>query len=291
MDEDLKGQAAKWLEEQGFPLEMRAARAMAAADLTVEISTSVPDLETGKECEVDVVASAFERLHTGYATFTLLSECKHSSDKPWIGFVGEEPNYHRPSDSVYNRIATRTGSILLLELSVGHRHRDNPVFALPKRLCYGIVRAFSQKMEDMAYAAMAKAERSCISKAAYSDRIAGEFRMPSPVEVYFPLVITDAPLFECALKEDGTPTLTEATQLTLVRNRPLGKGGHQIVQIFHENALSGFLQEFSTGWAEIAKHIREGVPTTSKVMEKHSAQEAEEPNETSQPIGDWGEPV
>lgn len=71
----------KWLEDQGFTLEMRVAAAFRAAGFEVRQASSYRDPETGKHREIDVLALTSDRI--GNLEITLAIECK-STKKPWV---------------------------------------------------------------------------------------------------------------------------------------------------------------------------------------------------------------
>jgi hypothetical protein len=71
----------KWLNGQGYPLEMRTASAFRQAGFEVRQSTLYRDPETGKSREVDTLAIDPDVL--GILRISFVVECK-ATTKPWI---------------------------------------------------------------------------------------------------------------------------------------------------------------------------------------------------------------
>lgn len=72
-----------WLDEQGFPLEMKTAAAFRAAGFEVRQSSYYIDQETGKGREIDVLATDPDPYMLGATRIVFVIECK-SSKKPWL---------------------------------------------------------------------------------------------------------------------------------------------------------------------------------------------------------------
>jgi hypothetical protein len=76
----------KWLQEQGYPLEMQAASAFREVGFEVQQSTYYQDPETDKAREIDVEATI--KSHYGFLNIKFFLECK-SGAKPWVLFCSE----------------------------------------------------------------------------------------------------------------------------------------------------------------------------------------------------------
>jgi hypothetical protein len=83
----LLDEAKKWLTQQGFPLEMRTAKAFRNAGFDVQQAQLYADDETKKWREIDLIALSPDYVGLTQIAFTI--ECK-SSKNPWILFSSGE---------------------------------------------------------------------------------------------------------------------------------------------------------------------------------------------------------
>jgi hypothetical protein len=74
----------KWLETQGYPLEMASAKIFRSEGFTVFQSEFYLDPQTNVYREVDVVAWKQVRLSEHLLRVELVAECKSSLDRPWV---------------------------------------------------------------------------------------------------------------------------------------------------------------------------------------------------------------
>jgi hypothetical protein len=63
--------------------------------------------------------------------------------------------------------------------------------------------------------------------------------------VHFPTVITEAPLFTCALGSDNTPILKEVDQAVLAWRNPAYRLPHCIIHIVRAAAVEKFVKKVS----------------------------------------------
>jgi len=198
----LRDRVQKWLETQGYPLEMRAASIFRAAGFQVVQSDTYVDKESGKSREIDLVCSHDEP--GGIASAKIVVECK-SGEKPWIVFSSSHVLEGRNRFFVYADLSQGLRSALL-KCEYDLVRRKLAWIEKPDRTGYSVVQAFKQN-EDEAYGvaqALVKAARAQLLKAS---------REKSPFTVIFPVLVIDAPLFECYLDDRGSIQLTELSEM------------------------------------------------------------------------------
>lgn len=85
-----------WLAEQGYPLEMKVAKAFQDAGFIVTQSSYYSDPETATQREIDVVAeSGGEWVDYFLLDVQFAISCKNTVKRPWIVFSAES-KYNSP---------------------------------------------------------------------------------------------------------------------------------------------------------------------------------------------------
>lgn len=234
--EDLTSNLRDWLQREGYPFEMRVARAFAKAGFDIQQSDYYDDPETGSPREVDVVASV-----QSSAKFDLifriifLIECKSSLDKPWLLFCTPGDDLPKPG-KVAQRISSRAGVPVLSGLARDKNVQDLTLFKLRAPVGYGLKQAFT-KEKDIAYAAMFSVGSAAKAGALYWTKHPHESRV---VELIFPVIVIDGRLFECWLDEADVISLTEATSGTLLWRNRFGHLGHTIIDVQTASSIGQF---------------------------------------------------
>ena len=183
-------QVKRWLEEQGFPLEMQSASEFRKAGFEVTQANLYSDIETGKSRHIDVFA-AFKD-YIGVTRIAFVVECK-ASKKPWLLLSDPEvlTGYHRAH------------SFAVADKNAFKAMTEDPVFSALMEHCpwfrkdqltgYSLRNAFSEK--DIAFEAttsVAKASLAFVKGAKeYQQRVA------------FPVIVISSPLVRCFLDDTG----------------------------------------------------------------------------------------
>ena len=190
-----------WLERTGFPLEMAAAASFRRAGFFVRQSSTYSDPQTEKSREIDVLASDSDYLGDFETSFVI--ECK-ASQKPWVVLKSAD------AMSGYNRLFAFAVMTQVARVAVGKAlDQGAPVSRFIQREDsggYGLRQAFSDDA-DHAYTAAFSVLKACHGlTTARAPRVAEE------KQVAFPVIVVDAPLFDCSLQEDGTLALAEVLE-------------------------------------------------------------------------------
>src|SRR5262249_35932003 len=89
---DARVAVVKWLEKEGYPLEMRTARAFRRSGADVAISQFYKDHESQEVREIDVIATfgpmgASDPPKSVSVAVSFVCECKLSKENPWVMFT------------------------------------------------------------------------------------------------------------------------------------------------------------------------------------------------------------
>lgn len=213
--DQLTNRVAKWLREQGYPLEMRTAREFQAKGVSASPSWYYADVETGQQRETDVYARVRRGKYgeAGCVDVSLTIECKSPRDKPWVLFTGGATGMARTARRV-QRFASPDRAWLREVASID----DLPLPLLDgyEPHGYALARAFGGN-EDASFGAMMSAAKAAAGIRQWHLR-AGGGRAVSELmrSVVLPVLVVDAPLLRCELDEDGNERLSQIDRGTVL---------------------------------------------------------------------------
>jgi hypothetical protein len=237
---DLQTELMEWVKKEGFPFEMRVARAFQRAGFWIKQSDYYKDPTTNVNREVDVSALLSFYIKPIVIRVEFLIECKSSKDKPWIVFCGEPEKLETPAAWVVHRFASRGGAQILRDYAHRKEFQNLAFFRLRAPVGYGLRQAFAGKGEDVAYSAM-----SSVSSAARAS--ADLFRdHPEPLkllEFQFPVIAIEGRLFECHLSENEEVEMKEIKFATLLWNNPIATSVHTLIDVRTEESINLFAAE------------------------------------------------
>ena len=211
---DLRESLLKWIQQQGYPLELRVGGIFRDLGYRVAHSQWYTDPETSKTRESDVVASLFPKQGVsplgedlGLA-ITFVVECKTSPDKPWVVF--SSPQSSIPPLQLRSAAVDGLSRALLYAASI---HKIDIPQALQAWRVLGQSLTRAHAKNDPAdpttpYAglrAVVTASMALAREAAESTFSLGA-EMPR-MTLFVPLLVVDAPLFMYQI-EDGSERLT-----------------------------------------------------------------------------------
>jgi hypothetical protein len=261
-DRDLKDRVRDWLAKGGYPLEMRVADAFGKRRFRVMQSEYYTDVNTGVSREIDVFASVQQDLGPSFIRLSALVECKSDTTKPWVVFTSSRV---RLADRarVVQRSATRLGDEWLDRISTRSDVTNLKIFRLPARPGYGVAAAFSEKL-DTPYAALTAVAGAANAVAAEadtrSDVLAATFSRGKAVLlpraftlVQFPVVVTEAPLFECYLNTEQGMEIEEIKQTVVVWRNPIYQKPHCIIHLIHSSKVEEFVSEIESDFRYLLK--------------------------------------
>lgn len=249
---------AKWLEQQGYPLEMQAASALRKCGLWVRQSAHYIDEESGKSREIDVLA--IEQEHLGMAEIYFVIECK-TSNKPWILFTSPHAldNYNRlfalglfssrGREAILNRWDEAEESLKWLKKDM--------------RNGYNLTAAFTGG-EDSAFGAAASVVKAC------SFLLRKAENGPTKLIFTFPAIILSSPLFECYLDDQGEIRVSEIDQGWLFFDARIAKFHGTCIRIVSQSALQQFATDVGAMKVNLRKLIEPDVQQEWKTFQSRS---------------------
>jgi len=228
-------QVLKWLNETGFPLEMAAAAAFRRAGFDVQQSATYVDPQSQKGREIDVLASDPDLI--GFIDLSVVVECK-SSSKPWVVLTSND------AIAGYNCLRTRAVmSERVFDALISHKRtvKDLEVdqYLHPGgRGGYGLRQAFAKDV-DPGYGAAMSVVSAC--KGIISVTPAGGW---PTLMASIPMIVIDAPLFECELQPDGSLKVVEVESSEFLFSAHIPEKTASIVRVVHRSRL-----EAAAKWA------------------------------------------
>lgn len=244
----------KWLEEQGYPLEMRTAAALRDAGFRPIQSDYYRDIESQDWREIDVIGEqTWEKRQTGSCNVRIMFviECKASRDKPWLLFTSSKSSIAGPA-RIVQRVSTPLGHAWLSSICQRQEIQDLLLFSVTETPAYGITQAFSSGA-DVTYAAAIGAAKAAIAYA-HGTRV-GSRQLEDWAVIIFPMIVTEARLFSCSYDEtaEGRINIEEVKSGDLLWRNPLSEHPHTIIKVLTANYLNEYLRAAS----ESAVHLVE----------------------------------
>jgi hypothetical protein len=247
----LEAKITKWLEQQGYPLEMLVAQALQQADFEVIQSDFYRDIETGESREIDVIAYRYADYSKGYwVQVSCCVECKLAQDKPWIIF---KPKIPIGSGLEFETLAwaaptinSKLGNELLAKILYETAKPEILAMFVVAPIGYGVTQATFQKGKgpDIPYQAVNSVTKAAIAQAINSDAGSDKSRRRT-CHVIFPVIVIDGRLFECYLDESGGVVVAEIDSCTLVWRSFKASYRESVTTIFTKAALPKLVQYLS----------------------------------------------
>jgi hypothetical protein len=223
---ELKEKVAEWLSTSGYPLEMTIAQALQTGGFTVVQSEYFEDHESSKWREADVVAYQEYAGNTRRGIFSIVIECKGRKDKPWVLFTSADT--YPTTLSVTRRATSKEGESILSVLALNDKIAASALFSLPSRPAYGMTAALrTADANDQTYEALTSVCKSAIALVRRVSRVKSEYLVP----FVWPMIVIDAPLFECYLDDRGALQVDQIEKGLLIwRNPAITR--HSLVHIY-----------------------------------------------------------
>lgn len=227
-----------WLEDSGRALELRAVRSLVG---TPGCRLALPayqyeDGVTKKQREGDVMAlfGGPNLSRTLSTSFRLAVECKSGSDKPWIAFYDQRRFTHPAKLSDWWLPCGKDWTEDLRVKVVGAFEWESGL--LTDRLASHAVSALGKDSINSAQDAVLQAmsfARALVDKGLLT--MAGD-NAEVILGGVMPVVVTQAPLFECELDPDGKPILTAVERFDV--SVQFGKSPRRRVYVVSEAGLA-----------------------------------------------------
>ncbi|WP_041855863.1 hypothetical protein [Candidatus Korobacter versatilis] len=220
----------EWLENQGFPLEMRAAAVFRSEGFDVRQSSHYTDPETGKAREIDVLA--IDPDPVGVVGIAFVVECK-STKKPWILLSSEHVLDGYSRSMAFARTSQQGHEALVRKIDV--LVEKVPWLTKSGLLGYALKQALSET--DTAYAAsigLAKAT---------ADWVSGRSGRNYVVGFAFPVLVVDSPICVCYLDEHDNLRLEQTRRGEFLFSTDPPKNFGTCIRVVHIDELPAFAKE------------------------------------------------
>lgn len=208
MTENLEDKILKWIDKEGYPLELKATQILRTIGFEVGQSIFYLDSESSDTREIDIVAYKYYKIKDKWVTFAFVIECKSSRDKPWIAFTSKEERLY-PNDFIIHRNANIQGKKTLKSLAKIDKIKDLELFKLGNRTAYNLIRAFSDGI-DVTYKATMSTTKATSALVEKANKLDDVYRF------FFPIILIDSKLFDCHLDSDDELKVTEIENVGLV---------------------------------------------------------------------------
>jgi hypothetical protein len=250
----------KWIKETGFPLEMQAAHVFNELGYDVRQSYVVKDIQENKPREIDILATYPFELDRGITRIFCILECK-SSKHPWLVFDGEN------TLSSYNMLhsfaimspdaLSEIGNVILNDKS----RESWEIFQHSPKCGYALRQPFSDK--DTGYTAAMNVLKACCNMIEPTEK----YSLPQ-INVAFPILVVDKPIFECAYVE-GELTVKQVPHSKFLFSSYIPNFAISRINIVHIDHLDSFAKHYINVATKLRKILE---PIEQKAMDKIKGQ-------------------
>lgn len=235
---ELQDKIKSWLDEHGYPLEMRVACAFRRAGFRVIQSDYYRDPTTQTHRELDVVASLDLLVGELIVRIEFIIECKSSKSKPWLMFCSPDLRLAPPA-RVAQRTASEIASSALHSLAQIDDIQELELFQVTEPAAYGATQAFTAG-SDIVYTALSGVGAAVVARAKETN---SALRMGQRLcTILFPVVVIEGRLFSCILQDDSAIAISETERGTLLWRNPVGGEPHTIVSILTDRVLQDYAE-------------------------------------------------
>lgn len=220
----------EWLEKNGYPLEMRVAQAMLAEGFSVAQGTIYSDPDTGKNREMDIIASRSRYFENSFIGVRFVIECKRAHESPWLLFTipGSDLGTGWPSKQILDEFDYVNKRILYATEWAGSCSLLQPA----RQLGYALTESLrkDKNTPDRAYEA-AQTVSKCAYKTLRLDVHLFETEGDFATNLVMPVILIDGDLYECSLNEKSEPQLRQTDRGVLTSKRPTDSGWDMLIRI------------------------------------------------------------
>ncbi|GAA5122154.1 hypothetical protein GCM10023339_40110 [Alloalcanivorax gelatiniphagus] len=214
MSEDLEAALLKWLDTSGRALELRTMRTFRAREGIIKLQQSLPyeDPVTNKQREGDVLAAYHWASSERAVSFEFAIECKSGRANPWIAFYDREdkPTANHP---VFWFVTTpgwsKADAIDLAKNWASSTAGGGPVAS------HAVSALGKDTGPNYAHDAAQQALSFARARAKGGTRYASDPQEAKVLSAVLPIVVTQAPLYQCKMTDDAELELTRVERFDL----------------------------------------------------------------------------
>jgi hypothetical protein len=241
MSEELRAKVSSALEKSGFPLEMRMAAICSKTGFEVQQSVYYADPETQEARETDVVAWKENVSSAAWVRFYVVIECKATKEAPWVFFPRHKGKLE-PRDRILSLAASRHSFPLLSRIARRGDILKSPAFKESPAAAYGMVQVLKDK-PDHAFAAAIGVAKAASVLLESSQLIAAD---EEAFEIAWPVIVTEAPLFQATLASDGSLAVEAVNRGVLAWSHPTAGRSVRLIDVVHPDEAEGLFSDIHT---------------------------------------------
>lgn len=236
--ENEREKVRRWLQGQGYPLEMWVARSFQEADYRVWQSEYYLDEDSKKMREIDVIARLEfpDQVEGKGICVTLVVECK-VAPKPWVVFLGSQEGYPL---SIFSALANRAGVNLLSNQKELTDLPSDGLICGPSYVAYAATVAFKDREngQDQAY-------RACMTVGKAAKNYCRKEPLSGAAEwatLTVPIIVVDGSLFAARLEDSGNLEVHAVDRARLALKNPDMGAPTAIIDVITRTHLPGFIE-------------------------------------------------
>jgi len=235
----------KWLEQHGYPLELRIAKIIQENGYDVTQSLNYEDPEVGGLREIDIIGFKYKNVGNVWFTFSMVVECKSSKKYPWIMFASKDKFLY--DASLYKgRYASNNGQLLINKLKKQNLLEELNFFKINELRGFNLIRALTNGGKDAAYTAI-----KSVTKASEALVLRSNNSFDAICRIYFPVIVIDNRLFECYLDDNSEMKLKETGHSQLILSQAKNANKWQIIDVVTEDYFTKWIQLLNESIEEI----------------------------------------
>jgi hypothetical protein len=229
----------KWLNENGYPLEMKAAQIFRNAGFSVEQSDYYLDTESEAYRELDIVATLFGETDRVHYSMRILVECKVCKDKPWLLFT--ESMDTRKSLRLTIHPGNELGTQMAKQFKFNKELGTLPILSEQDVTGYALVESMrNSDKKDNTYAALMGLSKGlyAFSKHPQYNHVAGK----DICELFLAVTVIKGDLFQAYLDKADAIQLIKIEKGAVIWSNPVCGNRSCAINIVTDSALPGFCQ-------------------------------------------------
>lgn len=262
--QDLGEKIRRWMQAQGYPLEMQIAQVANEAGFMAQQGLHYYDSDQKIHRETDVVVTTSRKIEDFQCKlqFRVVFEAKSSAgrSKPWVILADRASGMGRPARVVQRYVNDQAKEWWKTSAGRNRAVQDLSLFGVEDVRGYSLVRpnlGTRESRDDQAFAALMQVSKAAhgicewLSEPVFQDT--GQF-----FAVVLPVIVVDSPLYECWLGDDGQLQVEEVN-IGTVRwgNRvSLRRSPMTIIKVMRLDAVDGYLQHLREAADVLAEDCR-----------------------------------
>lgn len=276
--QDLGEKIRRWMQAQGYPLEMQIARVANGAGMMAQQGQHYYDSEQKLHREMDVLVTTSREIE-GFSCglqLRVVFEAKSSAgrSKPWVILSDRSSGMAGPAKVVQRYVNDQAEEWWKSSAGRNRSVQGLSIFRVEDVPGYSLVRpslGTRDSRDDQAFAALMQVSRAAHGVCEWLSE-PGLSRQGQLFAVVLPVIVVDSPLYECWLGDDGEIEVAEVSIGTVKwGNRvSLRRSPNTIVKVMRLDAVDGYLHDIKVAADVLADDCRAWFEGQSRTAPDHS---------------------